>query len=130
MLSKDKIKHYQHFGTISSFFFILGKYHILYGILYILGTTGILQMIKMTNYCFIYGYFITMVRNWTKCLKNQPHDVIKMRDYPSLFGGFSFSLLLSSPSFLWRHMADFWDTLSRYNSTLQCWHFGATKTDC
>ena len=23
--------------------------------------------------------------NWTKCLKNQPCDVIKMSDYPSLF---------------------------------------------
>ena len=38
--------------------------------------------------------------NWTKCLKNQPRDVIKMRDCPSLFYGFSFPLFLSSPSFL------------------------------
>ena len=37
---------------------------------------------------------------WTKCLKNQPIDVIKMRDYPSLFRGkkrFSFPLLPSTP---------------------------------
>ena len=50
----------------------------------------------------------------TKCLKNQPCDVIKMSHYPSLFWGFSFLLFLSSHSFLWLHMADFWDTLSRY----------------
>ena len=24
-------------------------------------------------------------RSWTKCLKNQPCDVIKMRNYPSIF---------------------------------------------
>ena len=35
----------------------------------------------------------------TKCHKSQPCDIIKMRDYSSLFKGFSFPLLLSSPSF-------------------------------
>ena len=29
---------------------------------------------------------------WTKPLKNQPYDVIKMRDYPSLFKWFSVPL--------------------------------------
>ena len=38
--------------------------------------------------------------NFTKCLKNQPNDVIKMCDYPTLFKGFPFSLLPPSPSFL------------------------------
>ena len=52
-----------------------------------------------------------------KLLKNQTYDVIKMNDYPSLFYGFSFPLLLLSPSFLRRHMADFLDTLSRYITT-------------
>ena len=37
-------------------------------------------------------------RSGTKYLKNQPCDVIKMWDYPSLFQGFSFPLL-SSTSF-------------------------------
>ena len=41
--------------------------------------------------------------------KNQLCDVIKIKDYPSLFYVFSFRLLLSSPSFFWRHI--FFETL-------------------
>ena len=39
------------------------------------------------------------LRSWTKCPKNQPYGVILMRDYQSLFYGFSFQLPLTSPSF-------------------------------
>ena len=34
---------------------------------------------------------------WRKLLKKSACDVIKIRDYPSFFKGFSFPLLLSSP---------------------------------
>ena len=55
--------------------------------------------------------------------KNQPCDVIKVKDYPSLFKGLSFPLLHSSSSFLCRHMADFWETLSPYvpKNVAKCW---------
>ena len=46
--------------------------------------------------------------NFTKYLKNQPCDVIKIMDYPSLFGGVFFPT--SNLIFL-IFMADFWDTL-------------------
>ena len=62
---------------------------------------------------YIINSYNNKVGSW-QCLKNQPCDVIKMRDYRSLFRSFYFPLFISSPSFLWRHMADFGDTLSSY----------------
>ena len=56
--------------------------------------------------------------NWTKCLKNQPCDVTKMRDYQSLFKGYSFPLLLSS-LIIWRHITAFFGTLCKASSITQ-----------
>ena len=50
---------------------------------------------------------IYFTRNLTKCLKNQPCDDIKIKDYSYLFKGVSFPLLRSSPSFLMTSHADF-----------------------
>ena len=64
---------------------------------------------------FIGSIIVAILKEtWPRVSKNQPLDVIKIRDYLSLLYGFSFQLLLPSPWFLWRHMADFWDTLSSY----------------
>ena len=53
-------------------------------------TTNVATIINIHLLCKI-------KRNFTKCLKNQPScDVIKMRDYPSVFQGFSFPLLFLS----------------------------------
>ena len=61
-------------------------------------------------FCIKQNVCMEWERSWTKCLKNQPCDFIKLRDCPSL--------LLSSLSFLWRHMADFLDSLSSYMGTI------------
>ena len=51
------------------------------------------------------------IRSGTKCLKNQPCDVIKMSDYPSFFFFFNFPLI--SLIFIF-HLVDFLDIFSRY----------------
>ena len=50
---------------------------------------------------------MTKTKLLQNCVKNNPFDDIKMWDYQSLFYEFSFPLLLSPLSFLWRHMDNF-----------------------
>ena len=44
--------------------------------------------------------------NWTKCLKNQPYDVIKMREMKGEVGKKTPKTKMDNPSFLRRNMAD------------------------
>ena len=48
----------------------------------------------------------TRIRSWTKCLKNQPCDVIKMREMRGEVGKKPLKKEMDNPSFLWRHMGD------------------------
>ena len=50
----------------------------------------------------------------TKCLKNQPYNVIKMGEMRGEVGKKTPKKDVDNPSLLWRHMADFLDTLSPY----------------
>ena len=71
--------------------------------------------------------------NWTKSLKNQPCDVIKVSDYPSLFwGGFlsHFSSYLLHGSFL-RHFVQLPFTRTNNIDSLFIWmHFSNSFLLC
>ena len=54
-----------------------------------------------------------LCRGW-KSLKNQPRDVINMREMRGEVGKKTPKKETENPSFLWRHVADFWVTFSPY----------------
>ena len=45
-------------------------------------------------------------------VKNQPCDVIKMKEMRGELGMKTPKIEIDNPSFLWRYKADFWDALS------------------
>ena len=67
---------------------------------------------------------VQVFRRGTKCLKNQPCDVIKIREIRGEVEKKTSKKDMDNPSFLWRHMAVFWDTLSGYlvRQSLQLLH--------
>ena len=60
-------------------------------------------------------YVIIYCCNRTKCLKNQPCNVIQMSKMREEVGKKTPKNEMDNPSFLWRNMAYFLDTLSSYS---------------